>query len=290
MNIKALLLATRPKTLPASIIPVAIGSSLAYKFSIFNLPIFLLIMLCTLLIQIITNYINEIYDFKKGADTEERLGPKRHVATGDISPKQMKIISSILIILCFSLGLLIVDYSGIEILFVGIISLVFAWGYTGGPYPLAYNGLGELFVLVFFGLVAVSGTYYVYSNELTLFSILAGISPGLLSVNILAVNNLRDINTDPKANKITLAVKVGEMWAKRLYSISNALAYLSVVIIAFLVDSYYILLPLLTIPISIKLVKGVYTQKGKDLNKVLEGTAKLLLLFGLLFIIGIMLI
>lgn len=274
--------ATRPKTLPASIIPVMIGNAAAFAENKFNPIVMLITMFCALMIQIITNYLNEVYDFKKGADTKDRLGPKRQVASGVISAKMMSIVSIILILITFLTGLYLVDYAGIEILIVGILSLFFAFAYTGGPYPLAYNGLGEIFVFVFFGLVAVCGSYYVQTQNLNLFIVLAAIPAGMLSSNILGVNNIRDIETDKLANKKTLAVKIGKSNAIKLFEFEIASAYAAIVILSILYNNYILLLPLLTIFLSIRLIKNVKTLVGLELNKALAATGKLLLIFGLL--------
>lgn len=282
MNLKPWIEATRPKTLPASIIPVLIGNAAAFAENKFNPFVMLITMFCALMIQIITNYLNEVYDFKKGADTKDRLGPKRQVASGVISAKMMSIVSFILILITFLTGLYLVDYAGIEILLVGILSLFFAFAYTGGPYPLAYNGLGEIFVFVFFGLVAVCGSYYVQTQNLNLFIVLAAIPAGMLSSNILGVNNIRDIETDKLANKKTLAVKIGKSNAIKLFEFEIASAYAAIVILSILYNNYILLLPLLTIVLSIRLIKNVKTLVGLELNKALAATGKLLLIFGIL--------
>ena len=165
-------LASRPKTLPASLIPVLIGASIAYYDNSIEVGYLIITFVCALLIQIITNFINEIYDYKKGADNEERLGPKRFVASGEISVKTMKYVSTILIIITFLLGLILVYGAGLLILAIGIFSLLFAYLYTAGPFPLAYKGFGDLFVLIFFGVVAVSGTYYIQTHSINIIVII----------------------------------------------------------------------------------------------------------------------
>lgn len=285
---KIWLLATRPKTLPAGLAPVLIGSALAMSEGVFDGFLFAVTMLCALLIQICTNFINEIYDYKKGADTKERIGPKRHVASGDISPGTMRNVSIVMIIITFLLGMILVYHAGWPILAVGLLSLFFAYAYTGGPFPLAYKGLGDIFVFVFFGLIAAAGTFYVQTLSLTYESIIAGIAPGAFSMNILGVNNIRDIATDPKAGKITLAVRIGKALAMALYVFNNLLAYASTIALYIMLDSIYLLLPLLTLPISVVLIKKLYTKTGRDLNPVLEGAGKLLLLHGILTVAGLL--
>ena len=282
MSLKHWLLATRPKTLPAGLIPVIVGSSLAYSVSEINYLYFGVTVVCSLSIQIITNYINEIFDFKKGADTKDRIGPQRQVASGNISLRSMTLTSIILIALTFGLGLILVARGGLPILLTGIFSLFFAYAYTGGPYPLAYKGIGDIFVLIFFGIIAVAGTFYIQTLQITIVSILSGLAPGFLSMNILGVNNIRDINTDKLVNKLTLAVRIGETRAKYLYIILNILSYLSIFTIYYLFGSLWILLPLLSLPYGMYLSIKINKFKGSELNKILEGTGKLLLIFGIL--------
>ncbi len=289
-RLKPWLEATRPKTLAAGIIPVLIGVAAASSQTEINFGIAALVLICSILIQIITNYINEIYDFKKGADTESRLGPRRQVASGNISLGSMTIVSTVLIIITLALGLVIVAYSDLWILLVGVLSLFFAFAYTGGPYPLAYNGLGEIFVFLFFGVIAVNGTYYIFTGEINYFSLLASFPPGFLSANLLQVNNIRDIETDELVNKKTLAVKIGRSKAILLYQAFNYLSFLPIaLIILFINDNYFLWLPLVTIPLAMKLNFEILKHTGKSLNKILGLTAGLLFIFGILFIIGLFL-
>jgi 1,4-dihydroxy-2-naphthoate octaprenyltransferase len=289
MSIKFWVLATRPKTLSAGVIPVIIGSSIAFYAGQFNWLYFIITFVCSLLIQIITNFINEIYDFKKGADTVDRIGPQRQVASGNISEKSMRLVSIILIIITFILGLILVARGGLPVLLIGVISLILAYGYTGGPYPLAYKGLGDIFVLIFFGLVAVGGTYYIQTLNMDSVVIIAGLAPGFLSMNILGVNNIRDVRTDKNVNKLTLAVRIGARNAKILYIILNVLTYLSIISIYFFTHKVWILLPFLTIFHAFNLSKKILIFHGAELNEILEGTGKLLLIFGLLMSLGFIL-
>ena len=285
-NAKHWLLATRPKTLPAGIVPVLLGSSIAYSEGKLNWLVAVLALICSLLIQIITNFINEIYDFKKGADTAERKGPQRMVASGIISPKQMAFASALLGLITFGLGLIIVANSDYYILAVGLISLFFAWLYTGGPYPLAYNGLGDVFVFVFFGLVAVCGSYYAQTLSWNWLTFIAAIAPGLLSMNILGVNNYRDIDTDKVAGKRTLSVKIGKANAILMYQLSLAMAFIVPIAIFAINLNLLSLLPLILIPIGLKLIKSLKTKVGIELNEVLAGSGKLVFLHGILTSIG----
>ncbi len=223
---QAWMLAIRPKTLPAGAVPVVLGSALAAADGQFRLLPALVALICALGIQVATNFINEIYDFRKGADTADRLGPTRTVAAGIISEKTMIKVSALLAGGVFFLGLYLVYTAGWPIFIIGVLSLLFAWAYTGGPYPIAYSGLGDLFVFIFFGLVAVGGTYYVQAHDLDFPVLLAAVAPGSFSVNILLVNNIRDITTDRKVGKMTLPARIGGEWARRLYIALTVLAYL----------------------------------------------------------------
>lgn len=281
--------ATRPKTLPAGLMPVLIGSSLAYYYSHFDWFFFIVTVVCSLLIQIITNFINEIYDFKKGADTEDRVGPQRQVASGNISVKLMTQVSVSLIIITFLLGLILVFRGGIPVLTIGIISLFLAYAYTGGPFPLAYRGLGDIFVFIFFGLVAVGGTYYIQTLDYNLLALVSGFGTGFFSMNILGVNNIRDIETDSIVNKRTLAVRIGNKPAKYVYIILNLLTYIFTIVIYAMTNKYWNLLPLLSAYFAIILSKNILKYNGSQLNNILEGTGKLLIIYGILMSLGFIL-
>ncbi len=274
--------ALRPKTLPASVIPVFIGTAMAYYDGFYNPVVFILTLLCSLLIQVITNFVNEIYDFQKGADNPNRIGPRRAVAAGLISPARMKIVSGILVLLTFAIGLyLVFSGGGAFILTIGVISLVFAYIYTGGPYPLAYKGISDIFVLIFFGVIAVTGTYYLQTHRLIPEVLIASLAPGFLSMNILGVNNIRDIETDKLVGKITLAVRMGEKPAKIMYVIINLLAFVVPVILYFSLENRYFLMPLLVFPISLIICLNLFRSSGSKLNKILAQTGLLLILYGI---------
>jgi len=287
-SLQAWMLAIRPKTLPAGAVPVILGSALAAVDGQFRFLPALVALICALGIQVATNFINEIYDFRKGADTAERLGPTRTVAAGIISEKTMIKVSASLVGTVFLLGLYLVYTSGWPILVVGLLSLLFAWAYTGGPYPIAYSGLGDLFVFVFFGLVAVGGTYYVQADALSLPVLLAAVAPGAFSVNILLVNNIRDIATDRTVGKMTLPARIGGEWARKLY--------IALTVVAFLVPPFLFLngyspwgmLSLLSAPLAFSMIRQLYESEGRELNNVLAGTGKLMTLHGLLFAAGLL--
>lgn len=285
-KLKPWLLATRPKTLPASIVPVMIGTASACAVVKIDYLIMTVTMICAVLIQIITNYINEIYDFKKGADKPDRIGPQRMVASGVISSLKMTIAVTFLLIITFLLGLILVNHSDINILYVGILSLLFAWFYTGGPFPLAYKGLGDIFVFIFFGLIAVCGTYYVQVHTVSIDVLIASLAPGFLSMNILGINNFRDIDSDRKVGKITLSVRIGRRNSIILYEALMLFSYITPIVLLMLNKSYFMLLPMITIPLAIKLIKEMKTKSGSELNNTLAGTGKLLMIYGILSSIG----
>ena len=278
--------AIRPKTLPASIIPVIVGSSLALSSGKFDTSILWMTILCSLLIQIITNFFNELFDFKKGADSHDRVGPPRAVTLGLISPKTMKWVTYSLVGITFICGLYLVFKGGIVILIIGIISLLLAYAYTGGPFPIAYLGISEIFVFVFFGLVSVCGTYYLHTQDINIYVFIASIGPGLISTNILGVNNIRDIETDKLVGKNTLAVKIGNIKAKYFYVINNVLAFIVPVILFLISKNVYVLITLIALPLSISLNKQIFDKSGKELNSVLSSTGLLLVAYGILIAIG----
>ncbi len=288
-KVQSWILASRPKTLLAAIVPVIIGTALAANMGKFHLLAASVALLCSVLIQVATNFVNDLYDHLKGSDTEERVGPQRALATGLISVREMKFGIFFTFGLAFLLGLYLVYIGGWIILLVGILSILAGIAYTAGPYPLAYNGLGDLFVFVFFGVVGTVGTFYIQTHFLEPIVFWASIPVGALITNILVVNNYRDIEQDRAASKQTLAVKYGPNFARLQYLFSLVLSFCVPVIAYFTFkNDLIILLPLLSIPLAIKLVRMIYTLKGTALNKTLELTAKLSAIYGLLFALGIL--
>jgi len=289
-KIEIWILASRPKTLPAAVVPVIVGSALAIEQGIFNPLYSIIALLCSILIQIGTNFTNDLYDHLKGADKKERKGPLRVLASGLVSVKEMKFAIGFVFGLSFVFGLYLVYTSGVVILIIGILSIAAGILYTAGPYPLAYKGLGDVFVFLFFGIVGTAGTYYLYSHEFTILSLLVSVPVGALITNILVVNNYRDIDEDRAAKKYTLAVKLGKKITRYQYIISFAVSYfISLIIYVFFNFSIWIFLPLLSLPLAVKLIKMMYEYEGDQLNKTLELTAKFSLLFGLLFSTGLIL-
>ena len=287
-KINSWILASRPKTLLAAVVPVLVGSALAISAHKFFFLYSLIALFCSILIQVGTNFTNDLYDYLKGADNIKRKGPRRVLASGLISVTEMKAAIVLVFGLAFLLGLYLVFSVGLLILWVGIISIIAGIIYTAGPFPLAYNGLGDLFVFIFFGVIGTMGTFYLHTQEISFLAFLTSIPVGALITNILIVNNYRDIEEDRVANKITLAVLWGKTFTRWQYIILIIVCYL-ISIILYLNFNYslWIFLPYLTIPVTFILIKMLYKFKGEELNKTLELTARFAVLYGLLFSIGL---
>lgn len=283
-------LAARPKTLSAASVPVLVGSACAYALESFRAGPALAALGGALLLQIGANFANDVYDYEKGADTAERLGPTRAVQAGLISAAAMKRGMYVVFALSLLIGAYLTAVAGPVILAIGIGSIISAVAYTGGPYPLGYNGLGDVFVFFFFGLVAVCGSVFVQMGQVPALALWCSLPVGALATAILVVNNLRDVEQDAKVGKRTLAVRWGRKAVIGEYGLLLALAY---AVPLFLATSSargrFVLLPLLTLPLARKLVLAMRSETGRELNPRLAGTAKLLLLFGLLFALGIVL-
>jgi 1,4-dihydroxy-2-naphthoate octaprenyltransferase len=289
-KINSWLLASRPKTLLAAVVPVTVGSALAISMNKFFLPYSIIALLCSILIQIGTNFTNDLYDYLKGSDTVKRKGPRRVLASGLISVKEMKMAIILVFGFTFILGLYLVYSVDLLILFVGIFSIIAGIVYTAGPYPLAYNGLGDVFVFIFFGIIGTMGTYYLHTQEISLLSFVVSLPVGALITNILVVNNYRDIEEDREANKKTLAVILGREFSRSQFISLIFISYLSSAILYFYFNySLWIFLPLATLPLAIFLIKMLYTLNGEALNKTLELSAKFAGLYGLLLSAGLVL-
>lgn len=281
--------AARPQTLPAAFVPVCIGASLAFHDQQLLWISTLVALLCAFLIQIGTNFANDYFDFKKGADTDDRIGFERATATGQISAGAMRNATILTMALAFLLGLYLVWHAGWIILWIGIASLVFGILYTGGPFPLGYNGLGDVFVFLFFGIVAVMGTYYVNALEWSQSSFWASLSVGALATNILVVNNLRDVEQDKKAGKNTLGVIFGEHVLKWEYLLMLLLALaIPPHFFVQLEYKFYIFLPFISAPWGLVLLYRIwYWEDKRKFNNLLEQTGQFMTLYGILFSIGI---
>jgi 1,4-dihydroxy-2-naphthoate octaprenyltransferase len=287
-KLKIWLNSCRPKTLTASISPVLIGGAMAFKDGDINPVILALTFAAALLIQIGTNLANDYYDFVKGADTKTRVGPTRATQAGLVTPNQMKFAFLLTFALAAACGLYLVYVGGIPILTIGLISIICGILYTAGPLPLAYYGLGDIFVLIFFGPVAVAGTYYLQTRSINSTVIISGLAPGLISVAILTVNNLRDITTDKAANKKTLAVRFGPRFAIAEYVTSIIAACLIPAVLCLIQKSnYWCMISTLTLLFAIYPMKTILSKPSADtLNQMLATTGKLLIIYSVLFSIG----
>ena len=290
-QLRAWVQATRPKTLTAALIPIFVGSSLAYGIrQQFKLELAVLAFLCAVLIQIGTNFINDALDFRKGADNDDRLGPKRGIQNGIISPGAVWWAGLGCFALAVLLSLPLVWFAGWPILVIGIVSLIAGYAYTGGPYPLAYVGLGDLFVLIFFGWISVGGVYYLHTGVFDVAAFVAGSQIGLLATVLIAINNLRDHQSDLLAKKMTLAVRIGVDYSR--------LEIAALAIAPFILGVHWhsvglkllFWLPGLMAPLAGKIVYDVYdNEPGIIYNKFLAQSALLHLGFGFLFGIGLIL-
>ena len=284
------LLACRPRTLPAAISPVLVATALAWSGGLFSPAPALAAAAGALLLQILSNFANDYFDFTKGVDTRERLGPTRVMAAGLLSARDMGAGMAVAASLAVLVGIYLIFVGGWPILAVGAASLLAALLYTGGPFPFGYHGLGDLFVFIFFGLVAVCGTYFVQAGTLSAEILLAAAPVGMLITAILVVNNLRDIATDARAGKRTLAVLIGHDNTQRQYVVLLVLAYIAPLVLwqGFGLGPT-VLLPLASLPLAVRRAMSIYSAKGIELNAVLASTAQLSLQFSLLLSLGIVL-
>lgn len=268
--------------------PVMIGSALAYRDGFFDPLIAFIALLCTFLLQIGSNYANDLFDFLSGADARDRKGPMRVVASGLVTPGRMKGALVIVFGIALILGLYLIHIGGWPILAIGVASIIVAIGYTGGPYPLGYYGWGDVMVFLFFGLIGTMGTYYVHSLQISLTSFFVALPVGALITNILIVNNYRDLETDKKAGKRTTAVIFGKKFARTEFTVFLFLSYgVPLVVWLFFDLSAWIMLPFVSFPLALRVLAMINTLQGRELNLALEQSAKLVALYGILFAIGI---
>jgi len=295
-SLHAWILACRPATLWAAVAPVAVGGAVAFGVGGFRLGPAVAALLGAILIQIGTNFANDVFDFEKGADTAERLGPTRAVQAGLLTPGQMRGGMAVAFALAFGCGLFLVHAlgglgswpAGWPILLIGVAGIAAGIAYTGGPYPLGYHGLGDLFVILFFGFGAVGGTVYALAARVPETAWWAAVPMAGLSTAILAVNNLRDRETDAKAGKRTLAVRLGATGARWEYTLQLLVSYLTPpLLLARGLAPWPVLAPLVTLPLAVELLRRVWRQEGRALNPCLGGTARLLLLYSVLFAAGL---
>jgi 1,4-dihydroxy-2-naphthoate octaprenyltransferase len=279
------IMAARPKTLWAGLSPVIFGGALAFGESQFKIVPFLTVVFSAIFIQIGTNYANDYFDFKKGADSDRRDGPLRATQSGLIHENAMLWAAICAFALSAIAGLYLVYIGGLPILIIGSLSILFGFLYTAGPFPLAYIGLGDVFVFIFFGLVAVSGTYYVQTGQFSSLSVITGIAPGLYSMAILVANNLRDIATDKKAGKRTLAVRLGASFTRVQYTTAVILGTMvPVPLVALTHRHYWALGSMLSCVLIIPSVKAVSSGVcGAALNRVLASTGMTLFIYSIVF-------
>lgn len=280
------ILAARPATLTAAVVPVAVGTACAHAIGSLRIGPAIAALLGAAFIQIGTNFANDVFDAEKGADTEERLGPTRAVAAGLVSAKEMRRAMVVAFGLATIAGVYLAWIGGWPIVAIGVASVLSGIAYTGGPYPLGYHGLGDVFVMIFFGFVAVCGTSYVQAGEVPAIAWVASVPVGAIATAILVVNNLRDRETDVRAGKRTLAVRLGRRGAIVEYALLLIAAYAAALALWRSVG-LGALLPLLTVPWAALLLHRVANRSGRDLNAVLASTAQLLLAFGVLLALGV---
>ncbi|GAP09450.1 1,4-dihydroxy-2-naphthoate prenyltransferase [Bellilinea caldifistulae] len=283
------LLAARPRTLPAAAAPVLVGCGVAVWEGVFRPLPALAAFLVGLLLQIGANISNDYFDFKKGADTSERIGPLRVTQAGLLTPRQ--VIGGMLVVFGAAalIGLYLIWVAGLPALILGVVAILSALAYTGGPYPLAYHGWGEVFVLLFFGFAAVGGTYFVQAGSVSAAALVSSLPVGLLAMAILTVNNLRDIATDRASGKHTLAVRLGEQGAVIEYGVWVGLAYgVALMGVISRILPVAALLSLLSLPLAARLIRQVAHTRGRGLNVLLGKTGQLELLFAVLFTGGLL--
>ncbi|MEZ5176472.1 MAG: 1,4-dihydroxy-2-naphthoate polyprenyltransferase [Acidimicrobiia bacterium] len=282
-------LAARPPTLVAGIAPVVVGTASAWRDSVAAIVPFCVIIVCALAIQVGVNYANDLADAHRGADTEARIGPLRTVSAGLIRPAEMKLGITVVFGVAAIGGVYLIAYADWVIAAIGVVSIIAALGYTNGPIPYGYYGLGELFVFVFFGLVATAGTRYVYDLTVSSEAWAAGVTMGLFAAAILQANNIRDLDTDRDSGKRTLAVVLGRTRARRLFTVTLFGAYFVIVVAAFVGWLPTMsLMAVVVAPLAIPLVRTIHTTTdGPELISVLKGTGQLQMMTALLLALGI---
>jgi 1,4-dihydroxy-2-naphthoate octaprenyltransferase len=288
-GLKSWILALRPKTLTASVVPVLVATALVKAE---GYPVLWWVSICAVLsacfIQIGTNFINDAIDFAKGADTETRTGPQRATQSGWLTSKQVMNGGFACFLIALVLGIPLVVHGGWPIVAIGLVSLALGYAYTGGPFPLAYVGLGDLFVILFFGLVAVMGTFFLHTGLVTVGATVAGLQVGCLATVLIAVNNMRDAPQDALVGKRTLAVRLGLQFSR--------FEIFFLIVFPYLLGVYWYnrglttaaLLPFIAVPFARRVLAGVFTNEpGPLFNKFLAMSAGLQILFGILLAIAL---
>lgn len=285
---KIWLLASRPATLTAAVAPLLVGGALAQSEGRFAPVAWTAALLGATFIQLGTNFANDVFDYEKGADTAERKGPLRVTQAGLVTPQQVKRAMVLAFVLATACGALLVGIGGWPIVWLGLASIASGIAYTGGPAPLGYLGLGDVFVFAFFGVAAVCGTYYVQTLQLTLESLLWSVPAGCTCTAVLVVNNLRDADTDMRVGKKTLAVRLGKTAVRVEYVLMWLVAVGLPALLAVQRQQPVLALPLLLVPPALPLIREVWsTDDGQRLNAALAKTAKLHLVLGVLCAVGI---
>ncbi len=280
-------MASRPATLAAAIIPVAVGAACAFALGGLRWGPTLAALWGAIWIQIGTNFANDVFDYEKGADTGERLGPTRAVQAGLLEPGQMRGGMLVAFGLAFASGVYLTWIAGWPIIVIGVASILSGIAYTGGPYPLGYHGLGDVFVLVFFGFVAVCGTAFINLGAVPAIAWWAAVPVGCLATAILVVNNVRDREGDRAAGKGTLVARFGRPVGVGEYMFLLAASYLIPPLLVLRGAPPWVMLPLITVPRAVLLLNQLVSCEGKDLNPTLVGTAKLMVFYGVLFTVGL---
>lgn len=283
--LKHWLLAARPKTLSAAVVPVLMGSALAaHEPPAVTWWVFACALVGAVLIQVATNFINDALDFKKGADTAERVGPLRVTQAGLLRADSVMTGAWLCLFGAALCGVPLMIRGGWPMLAIGVTSIAAAYAYTGGPFPLAYRGLGEVFVILFFGFIAVGGTFYAHSLQWTADALIAGFAAGSLAAVLLAINNLRDVDGDRRSDKRTVAVLFGERFARWEIAFF-ALAPFAVVP---LIGRPWLLLTLAALPLAAAVILCVFRGRGAALNRCLGMAGALQWFFGILFVAGLL--
>jgi 1,4-dihydroxy-2-naphthoate polyprenyltransferase len=285
--VNAWILAARPKTLSAAVVPVLIGTALAPHPP--HWGVFLCALMGALFIQIGTNLVNDALDYKKGADTHERVGPVRVTQAGLVKAEHVMIAAYVCFAVAALCGIPLILRAGWPLLAIGVTSILAAYAYTGGPYPLAYNGLGELFVMIFFGVIAVGGSYYVQTLHIDAAVIVAGIAAGSLATVLLVINNLRDVPSDTRTRKRTMAVRFGERFARSEVGFFAVVPFVCAIVVAIERGRAWLALPLVGMPLAFIVVRCSYRSSGAALNGCLAKAGAMQWAFGILFVIGTLL-
>ena len=286
MNLYAWIYAARPKTLVASIVPILCATFILPKQTVFKLHVFIFTLMAATIIQITTNYINDLYDFLKGAD-EARIGPTRMIQSGALSKPEILLAIKLLIIIGVLCGIPLVMVGGWPIVIIGLSSFLFAYLYTAGPFPLAYNGLGDLFVFIYFGIIAVLGSYYLQVGFIDKGAICLGISLGAKNVILLTINNIRDYDTDKKVNKKTLIVLFGQWFGIFQIVFMLIISYFFLYLLSLQLENlniFYILA--FSLPLALNILYDICNKNEIVLNKTLAKVSLLLVLECILIAIG----